>query len=162
MPFLTWESVRDEFAFDGSWRDIYVLDTDMAGWQRMLDGLRAARYDLSYFRDSQTVELPARVEDAFPLEGECDRLLSVRFCGVMANCHFFTPDELEFDIDPREVVGQAQLDGVFGFMRCLAESVGRASVLCPENCSQVVIFRVQPGSPIVEYHTFGGWHDGRE
>jgi hypothetical protein len=161
VQFLAWESVRNEFAFDGSWRDIYVLGTDMAGWQRMLDGLRAARYDLSYFRDSKPVELPPRAEDAFPLEGECDRLLSVRFCGVLANCHFFAPDEIEFDIDPREVVGQPQLDGIFEFMRCLAASVGQDAILCPENCSQIVIFRVRPRSSSVEHHVFGGWHDWR-
>jgi hypothetical protein len=101
------------------------------------------------------VELPGRVEEAFPLDGQCDRLLSVRFCGVLANCHFFTPGEIEFDIDPREVAGQPQLDGVFGFMRCLAQSVGRDTVLCPENCPQNIIFRVRPGLPNVEYHVFG-------
>jgi hypothetical protein len=162
MRSLAWDSVRGEFTFDGSWRDIYVLGTDLAGWQRMLNGLRATRYNLSYFRDGKPVELPARAEDAFPLEGECDRLLSVRFCGVLANCHFFTPDEIEFDIDPREVVGQPQLDGVFGFMRCLAESVGRDGILCPENCPRAVVFRVRPGASVVEHHGFGWWHGWRK
>ena len=83
---------------------------------------------------------------------------SVRFCGVLANCHFFTPDEIEFDIDPREVVGQPQLDGVFEFMRSLAQSVGRDAILCPEGCSQIVIFRVRPDATAVEHLVFGGWY----
>ena len=45
----------------------------------ILDGLRAARYDLSYFRDGKPVELPANAEDAFPREDESNRMLSVRF-----------------------------------------------------------------------------------
>ena len=53
MQALTWDSVRDEFTFDGSWRDIYVLCTDMTGWQRTLDGHRAALYEMTYFRDEQ-------------------------------------------------------------------------------------------------------------
>src|SRR5690349_16829342 len=133
MQFLVWDAVRDELAFDGSLLDIFVLGTDMAGWQRMLDGLRAARYDLSYFRAGETAELPTIAEEAFPVEGECDRMLSVRFCGMLANCHFFVPGEIEFDIDPRELIGQPQLDGVFAFMRFLAESVGQDAVLCPER-----------------------------
>lgn len=157
MRELAWDAVRDEFTFDGSWRDIYILGTDMSAWQRMLDALKAAQYDLSYYRESRLVELPARAEDAFPMEGECDRMLSVRFSGLLANCHFFMPDEIEFDLDPREMSGQPQLDGLFGFMRCLAESVGSDAILCPENCSQIVIFRVRPGAMAVEYQGFGGW-----
>ena len=98
-------------------------------------------------------------KDAFPLEGECHRLLSVRFCGVLANCHFFTPEEIEFDIDPREVVGQTELDGLFGFMSCLAEAVGQDVILCPENCSQTTVFRLRAGATAVEHQTFGGLDD---
>jgi hypothetical protein len=76
MDGLTWNAVREEFAFDGSWRDIYLLGTDMADWQRMLDGLRSTGYDLAYFRDLQPSDLPANAAAAFPLPGECDRLLS--------------------------------------------------------------------------------------
>jgi hypothetical protein len=73
MDSLAWDVVREEFAFDGSWRDIYVPGTDMAGWQRMLDGLRAARYDLTYVRDQEPAVLPGEAAEAFPLPEECDR-----------------------------------------------------------------------------------------
>src|SRR5262245_48900593 len=101
MGELAWDAVRDEFAFDGSWRDIYVAGTNLADWQRVLDRLLKDGYDLAYFRDHQPAKLPPAAADAFPLPDECDRLLSVRFAGVLANCHFFTPEEIEFDIDPR-------------------------------------------------------------
>jgi hypothetical protein len=155
MTTLQWKAVRHEFVFDGSWRDIYVLGTDMAAWQRMLDGLRSAGYDLTYFRDSKPTELPATAVDAFPpLNGDYSCLLSVRFSGVLANCHFFTPKEIEFDIDPREVTGQAQLDPLLDFMRCLAASVGQDVILCPENSSHFVIFRVRSNG-VVEYSAPG-------
>jgi hypothetical protein len=161
MNGLAWNAVRDEFAFDGSWRDIYVLGTDMASWQRMLDGLRAAGYDLAYFRADQPSDLPAAAAQAFPSPAEPDRRLSIRFAGVLANCHFFTPEEIEFDIDPREVQGQEQLDALFGFMRCLAEAVGKEAILTAENWPDIVIFRVRPEQSAVEYQPFGGWHDWR-
>jgi hypothetical protein len=161
MGGLAWETVRVEFAFDGSWRDIYVCESDIATWQRMLDGLRAAGYELGYFRDHQPVELPVDAEQAFPLRGECDRRLGVRFAGVLANCHFFTQEEIEFDIDPREVKGQEQLDAVFEFMRCLAEATGKEAILTPENCPHIVIFRVRPGQLAIEHEVFDGWHDWR-
>jgi hypothetical protein len=162
MDGLAWDAVREEFAFDdGSWRDIYVLGTDMATWQRMLDGLRAAGYDMAYFRDLQPTELPAEAKQAFPPPDECNRLLSVRFAGVLANCHFFTPEEIEFDIDPREVKGQEQLDALLGFMHCLAEAAAKEAILTAENCPEIVILRVRPGQSAVEVQAFGGGQDRR-
>ncbi len=127
----------------------------------MLDGLRAAGYDLGYVRNDQPTELPALAAEAFLLPGQCDRRLSVRFAGVLANCHFFTPEEVEFDIDPRDVTGQEQLDALFAFMRCLVSAVGKEAILTAENCPDIVVFRVRPDGLEVEYQPFGGWHDWR-
>lgn len=49
--------------------------------------------------------MPTAAADAFPADGEADRMLSVKFAGVQANCHFFTRDEIEFDIDLFRVPG---------------------------------------------------------
>jgi hypothetical protein len=126
---LRWETVRDEFAFDGSWRDICVFQTAIADWQRMLDALRSAGYRLEYFRADQPAELPAKAAETFPLSDECDRRLSVWFADVLANCHFFTVEQIEFDIDPREIKGQRELDALFDFMRCLADAANKEAVL---------------------------------
>jgi hypothetical protein len=162
MDEIAWETVRDEFAFDGSWRDIYVFGTTIADWQRMLGAIRSAGYRLTYFRTDQPTEMPSKVEDAFPLPDECDRRLSVCIGDVLANCYFFTVEEIEFDIDPREVKGQQELNALFGFMRCLAHGTEREVVLTAENMREIVIFRVSPGKSPIEYHAFGGWHDWRK
>jgi hypothetical protein len=146
----------DEFVFDGSWRDIYILGTDIGAWQRMVDGLRVAGYELSYFCNGQPMELPSQVDEVLSRKGEHNHRLSVRFCGMLANCHFFTPDEIEFDIDPREVAGQNQLDGLFAFMECLAISAGRDCIFCPESCPKITVFLVRPGAAAVEYRRPGG------
>jgi len=161
MDAVAWETVRKEFAFDGSWRDICVLQTTIADWQRMLDAIRSAGYRLAYFRADQPAELPTKAAEAFPLPDECDRRLSVWFADVLANCHFFTVEEIEFDIDPREVKGQRELDALFGFMRCLADAANKEAVLTAENIPEIVIFRVRPGKAHIEYQAFGGWHDRR-
>ena len=85
-------------------------------------------------------------------------MLSVKFAGVLANCHFFARHEIEFDIDPREVHGQGQLDALLAFMRLLSDATGKDAVFTPENFREIVIFRSRPGQPGVEYHEFGGWH----
>ena len=85
----------------------------------------AKGYNLKYSRDNRPAELPAHVAQVFAIRSESSPLLSVEFEGVLANCHFFAPGEIEFDIDPREVRGQERLDALIGFMHCLAEAVGK-------------------------------------
>lgn len=162
MDEIAWETVREEFAFDGSWRDIYVSGTTIADWQRMLTAIRSAGYRLTYFRADQPTEMPTNAGDAFPLPDECDRRLSVWFADVHANCHFFTVEEIEFDIDPRAVKGQEELNALFGFMRCLAQATDKEVVLTAENMPKIVIFRVSPGKAAIEYYAFGGWFDWRK
>ena len=151
MDSIAWRTVAQEFAFDGSWRDICVFGVDVQAWQRVVDKLRHARYELVYHRGGEVSELPAAAVDAFPAEGMADRMLSVRFAGVLANCHFFTLDEIEFDIDPREVQGQDQLDALLAFMRLLSDATGKDAVLTPENGPGFVVFRSRPNHAAVDY-----------
>ena len=39
-----WKRYKREIASDASWRDIYVLKTTAADWQRFVDFLRSGRY----------------------------------------------------------------------------------------------------------------------
>ncbi len=122
----------------------------------MLDQLRRAEYEVVYRKAGKAVELPAGAGDAFPTNGDADRVLFVKFAGVLAVCHFFAQNEIEFDIDPREVHGQKQLDALLGFMQLLSDATGKDVVLTPENCREVVVFRSHPGVLDVEYREFGG------
>lgn len=146
-----WENVAREFTFDGTWRDIYVLNTDISAWQQVLDELRAGPYELKYFRDGVLSELPHVMHKTLSDWGTCDGLLSAFFAGIQANCHFFTTDEIEFDIDPREVRGQEQLDAIFEFMQMLSRVTGKAAILTEENGPERVIFRSHPDRAEVEY-----------
>jgi hypothetical protein len=128
MDRPAWEQVAGEFTFDGGRRDIVVLHADLHARQRVLDRLRQAPYELAYYRSGNRVDLPPAATDAFPLAGEADRMLSVKFADLLLNCHFFTPAEIEFDLDPREVRAQRQWD----------------ALLTPENLHETVIVRVRP------------------
>ena len=157
MHQLLWENVAADFIFDGSWRDIYVFGTDIEAWQRMLDGFRSSSYDVSFYRDGQACDLPQSVSDVFAAGGAATHMLRVRFDGVVAACHFFTLDVIEFDIDPREVKGQKEFDGVLAFMQLLSLFAKRDVVMMPENVQSVVIFRVCLDGAKVAHTPFEGW-----
>jgi hypothetical protein len=70
--------------------------------------------------------------------------LSVNVSGALLNCHFFGCEVIEFDLDPREVTGPAQLEGLSGFMALLTRATGKPAVMTMENIREAVILRFLP------------------
>jgi hypothetical protein len=153
---LAWDDVKDEFAWDGSWRDICIPNTSMGDWQIVLDTLRNAKFTTKYTVSGEPAEIPQTAAEAFPLPGEMNHLLAVETNRVVLCCHFFDEHEVEFDLDPREVVSQAELDGLVAFMSRLACATGKPAFMTPENMHEVFFIRVD-ASGGVEYISSGGF-----
>jgi hypothetical protein len=149
---VNWEQYQNEFEWDGSLRDVYIFKTSPDNWQKLLDFIRAGRYTFGYKIDGDAVALPERAATIF----ECENyrsLLSVIVGNLLLNCHFFTVDEIEFDLDPREVKGERDLEELFNFLRKLCQILNKQTVLTPENVPELWIFRFIPGINEPEYQT---------
>ena len=151
-----WSAFEPEFYRDGSLRDIYVLNTQLPHWAAAVDFV-AERYALSFTGAWQGASLPRDIEQLFPTDPESQATaLSVDVGGVLVNCHFFAVDEIEFDLDPADVRDPSRLDGLFAFMKGLANAVGKDVLLTPENMREIAIFRCRPGAEQIEHVPFGG------
>lgn len=138
-----WERYKDAFAWDGSLRDLYVRGTNEHDWQAMLTFLRSSACALRFSVDGEPRPLPGRVADIFALDANpLGTALSVDGDHLALMCHFFAPDEIEFDLDPRAIDSQAQYSRLLGFIRALGHAVGKAVILTPEN---------EPDYPYVRY-----------
>jgi len=87
---LNWQELKTEFEWDGSLCDLYILDTDVEIWQRMLDVLRASGYPLHYTIDHEQIDLPTDVGVIFNKRLEGSPMLSIEVHGININCHFVT------------------------------------------------------------------------
>jgi hypothetical protein len=153
---LAWDDLKAEFAWEGSWRDICVIDTSVADWKAALEMIRAAGFRLRFTVDGDESTLPDDVLEIFRQPRETSFMLAVFVGGIQLNCHFFAESEIELDLDPREVVGQAELDAVITFMRKLAGSTQKCALMTPENAHEVAFIRVAPLG-IVEYISTDGF-----
>lgn len=143
---IAFDTVRTEFTDDGSWRDIYVLNTTSLDWYRALEAIQRSGLDTHFLIVGDVRALPSDGRAAFPEPGFRDQFLEVRTGGVSLNCHFFGPEEIEFDLDPRQVQAQDALDAIVGFMALLAAACAKPVVLTPENLPTSPIIRVLPDS----------------
>ena len=115
------------FEPDGSLVDVFVKDTTSADWSSLLQLLRSGAWPVSYCDAGEKKALPSE----FP--GYDDRMLEVSLRGIKANCHFFDEDEIEFDIDPQDVRGEADYEELLKFMKAVAAILQKPMCLSGEG-----------------------------
>jgi hypothetical protein len=141
---MDWQSIASAFEADGSLRDIYVLETSMAEWQKVCQALRKLQPPPLFSIDGTEQPLPQDIADIFAGRSEHSPLLSVNVGELLINSHFFQDDEIEFDIDPKEVVSLRQVEDIAAFMQMLGDAADRTVILTTENTKEAVIARYSP------------------
>jgi hypothetical protein len=156
---LDWESVKAEFVWEGSWRDICVPGVSIDEWRAMASAIPSAGFANEFQVGGTVTSFPEDVAAAFARSPDSSSSLwSVFADRVRLCCHFFDQSEIEFDLDPREVAGQSQLDAVLEFMRVLAAATGRVALLTPENMHDAPFIRVPP-TGAAEYSSSEGFFE---
>jgi hypothetical protein len=141
---MGWTEIASDFEWDGSWRDIYVVGATVDDWQRIIEGLREFRPGPSFYVNGEPAPMPTRIGDVFEQREASSFHLTLEVGSVSLKCHFFDDEEIEFDLDPREVKGPAELKALSEFMRFLAERTGKVATLTHENIKSAVILTVRP------------------
>ncbi len=129
----------DLWLVDGSLRDIYVLNTVADDWDALLTLAKAHPHE--YRRDGVTQSLPGRTY--LFQDRDHSHLLSVLAGSVRINCHFFVPEEIELDIDPREITGPEEHLAVLQFIEGLAGATGKDAVVTPENTPDIMLLHYE-------------------
>jgi hypothetical protein len=138
---MRWADVAALFKFDGSWLDIYGPDNDAATWAQFLRALPGWRWRYRYTQTGDPSELPAGLVQ-FAEHFARGPLLQIQVGRVALNCHFFAEDQIELDLDPREVEGEADLRELLAFITCLSATLAGPVVLTPENMPSYELVRV--------------------
>ncbi len=135
---MAWPSVASHFQPQDGLRDIYVLNTTSADWGTAYHYF-LRRYPHSFRRDGLEQEPPGNVEDILDATGDAAFLLTLHVAGLELNCHFFTVDEIELDLDPQEVNDENSLAAVTNFLLELGRLLGRRVILTAEDAQDAII-----------------------
>lgn len=151
---MNWQEVKADFEYDGSLLDLYILDTDVQTWQKLLDCLRTNAYPLTYTVEGEQVALPVDVETVFCKRQKASAFLDIDVHGIRVNCHFFVQEQIKLDIDPREVNTETQFGHLCEFVQRIGRGLGRCVILTPETCGQeeeMAILRYLPTTDRFKY-----------
>jgi hypothetical protein len=131
--------------------DVWAFDTTTEDWQKLLDFVSRKFQGLQYVVDSEPQELPSGVDEILSLRPERSTSLQIKIDGIALNSYFFCREEIDFDFNPREVRQALALQHVLEFLRRLADLLNKEVVVTPEGAREFVIFRVRPGSDVLDY-----------
>ena len=145
---LDWKICKEAFEWDGSLRDIYICETSLDDWQNFLDFLREGEYQVRFLVDKTPYPLPTKVNWIF--EQPERPLLSIEISNITLNCHFFIIEEIELDLDPREVTDEAKLNQLVKFISDISLTLGKKVKITPENSSDIALFKFVPANEKVK------------
>src|SRR5262245_63015363 len=145
------KSYVEAFAYDGSLRDIYILSISRKEWSKLLNLVKSDEFRTSFWINGETRPIPSDVNGLFYRQMDTALLLEIDVGGVKLNCHFFVENEIELDLDPRQVNSDEKVEAVLAFMSRLGRELEKEVLMTAENMRTVVIFRYDPSTDKVTY-----------
>lgn len=143
---MDWSQIAPDFRADGSLRDIYICGTSMDDWTCVWAALTVEPSSLEFTIDGEPRTPPAAVTEVFMLGRAHSLCASYTLGQQRLNCHFFCEEEIEFDLDPRDVVGLDEAKQLAEFMKSIGRATSKEVRLTPENEAGSTIARYEPAT----------------
>ena len=144
---MNWDELRNGmYHIDGSWRDIYVLNTTKEDWHRWIEYVNT-NYEVSWYADDYNSGIAVDTIDSQFINcrwdsKHCATTVSVLLGKVQINCHFFTESQIENDIDPREIKSLDDHKRVMEYMKSVYNLLGKEVILTEENSEDAIWIKV--------------------
>lgn len=136
MTDLLWDDVKCFFDLDsmGSLPDVRVPHASVEDWQAVLDLVAEKGWKCRYSEGERELPVPrAEAVLSRPADAECPDLRVWPTAEVLAIFRFLADDEVDFDVDLRELQGQDRLDVFCGFLREIGGRLGKPVLMGPEG-----------------------------
>ncbi|AWN31758.1 hypothetical protein [Streptomyces sp. NEAU-S7GS2] len=133
---LLWDDVKCFFDLDlmGALPDVRVPNASVEDWQAVLDLVVEKGWKFQYSEGERVLPVPpAGAVLSRPADAECPDLRVWPTADVLAIFRFLADDEVDFDVDLRELQGQDRLDVFCGFLREVGRRLGKPVLMDPEG-----------------------------
>lgn len=139
-----WEDHKWIFEPDGSLLDIYVQQINLATWMKLIEFLNKnyqLKFGFLHENDVDTKIDKTYVKKMFLDDtGDIERkAASILLNDIKINCYFFLHDEIEFDIDPKEIRNQVHFEEIIEFMTSISKELEEQVILTAEGSEYSLI-----------------------
>lgn len=147
---LNWSDVNWIFEPEGSLRDIYIKSVRAEDWIVLIDHLNQ-NYNIRYGPSIENKSIN-KIDKEYILKYFSDetaemetKSASIFIDKIMINLHFFSDEEIEFDIDPNEINSNTDLEIIIGFMNDMSQILNKEAILTGEGESDYPLITVDYG-----------------
>ncbi|MFT3995558.1 MAG: hypothetical protein QM660_14700 [Dysgonomonas sp.] len=142
-----WDELKDLiYYWDGSWRDLYIRNTNKEDWEKWVNYVNQ-NYIINWYNGKTGIEENQINYDVIKgyLDGEHDLCSSAQiFIGkIQINCHFFSESEIENDIDPREINSVEDHEKILKHMTDLSIILDKEVIVTPEGEPEIILMNVK-------------------
>lgn len=143
MDEMDWSTLKKKlYHWDGSWRDIYVLDTTVEDWRKWTEFVNencaVSWYDGKTDKAQPIIDFSV-VEAYWSGDETISSTANVFIGDLQLNAHFFGPAELEMDLDPREFKSLRDHHRLLDLLKPLSTVLGREVIVTEENMQEYVL-----------------------
>jgi hypothetical protein len=146
-----WEEIKWIFEPDGALRDIYVENVDIEDWKILIDYLNT-NYTVKYSSSEvNKINKDYVIQLLTDLTGEMDlKTVSIIIDNIIINSHFFSINEIEFDIKPEEIDSVISYEKVLSFMNEISRILNKQLILTGENQIECPLIKVDYSNKIAK------------
>ncbi|MFF7713852.1 hypothetical protein [Streptomyces sp. NPDC007988] len=118
----------------GALPDVLVPGASVEDWQAVLDLVDVSGWKHQYSEGESVLPVP-RAETVLsrPADAECPQLRVWLAADVLVIFRFCSSDEIDFDVDLRELQGQERLDLFCGFLAAIGRRLGKPVLMDAEG-----------------------------
>ncbi len=143
-----WEEIKWIFEPDGTLRDIYVENVDIEDWKILIDYLNTNH--IVKYGPSDDNQIINKINKEYLIQLLTDvtgklelKTVTIIIDNIIINTHFFTVDEIEFDIEPEEINSVEDYEKVLSFMNKISRVLNKQLILTGENQIQFPLVTVE-------------------
>ncbi|GET25995.1 hypothetical protein [Prolixibacter sp. NT017] len=142
-----WNDIQWIFEADGSLRDIYVQDISLQEWEKLIDHLND-NFNLTY-SDNDKIDKKYVLRYLQDTSGEMEsKSLTINLGQIKVNCYFFISEQIEFDIDPKDVNSLNDFEKIEKFMTSISEALQEQVTLTAANNPEFPLFKIDTKNEI--------------
>lgn len=142
MNDLSWSFIKENIYYqDGSLRDIYVFNTNKGDWSKWID-LVNQKYRVEFYngQTQQKSDSISKKEVFDYLDKKTDLInaATIWLGNIAVQCYFFSVDEIENDISPKEINSPDAHQEVINYLTTLSAALGKKVVLTAESDTSII------------------------
>ena len=129
---------------DGTLRDIYMFNTDIDDWQRLLEYLISEFEVKLYIDGNQEQYEQLTAKEIFKSKKDRSIYISIDINNISICCHFFSIEEIELDVSPNGITDIEKANKLLTLLQNISNKLNKDVHITPENTPEESLFIIRP------------------